>query len=504
MIHLTRINLTRFLIGSVCALLLAGMSSLAGAASSKAPSAKISGYLTEASFSSAQVGSVRLIYKFSAPSKSFSCLLTFRKGSEWKAVKSVTKTGSFKGSKSMTVKKVFGGKAVKLGTYRLKLSADGGSKLLSFDVVASAKPAAKPSSGGSTGGGTTRPLNTSLPAITGTVKQGDTLTVSNGSWKNSPTSFAYQWLSCDSSGNTCADVSGASSSSYVVQAADIGRTIRVAVTASNSYGSGFATSNQTAVVISAWPLNTALPVVTGTAKQGDTLTASDGSWDNSPTSYKYQWQRCDSSGESCSDISFPTTNSYILALDDIGSTIRFVVKASNEYGYASATSAQTAVVQSSPGLTLSNPVPLGQPGIIGGGGLWPGTWSVTVTGVYPDATSAVLAADPSNTAPPPGYQDYMIAVSATYTGPGSSNLDSSYGMRAMSAWGLGNGYNMLDHDCGVLPNTDLEHNDPAIPTGGTESGYAACWQVLSSDASSLEMYVELPYPSNSVTWFALS
>jgi hypothetical protein len=35
----------------------------------------------------------------------------------------------------------------------------------------------------------------------------------------------------------------------------------------------------------------AVPVVTGTARTGNTLTTSDGSWTGSPTSYTYQWKR---------------------------------------------------------------------------------------------------------------------------------------------------------------------------------------------------------------------
>jgi len=128
-------------LGLVCALVLISSSTLAGAASSTASAGKLSARLTKTSFASSKASSVKLIYKFSKPSKSFSYGLSFKKGKKWQAVKSVKKKGNFKGSKTTTVKKLFAGKPVKLGSYRLKLSADKSSKLLSFKVVNSAGPA---------------------------------------------------------------------------------------------------------------------------------------------------------------------------------------------------------------------------------------------------------------------------------------------------------------------------------------------------------------------------
>src|SRR5581483_6398351 len=55
------------------------------------------------------------------------------------------------------------------------------------------------------GAGTAAPTNTALPVITGTPTQGETLQTDNGSWTGSPSSFTYQWRSCDASGNACTD-----------------------------------------------------------------------------------------------------------------------------------------------------------------------------------------------------------------------------------------------------------------------------------------------------------
>src|SRR5262249_2437016 len=47
------------------------------------------------------------------------------------------------------------------------------------------------------------PSNSTAPVIMGTAQQGQTLSVSNGSWTGSPTSFAYAWKDCDSGGGNC-------------------------------------------------------------------------------------------------------------------------------------------------------------------------------------------------------------------------------------------------------------------------------------------------------------
>jgi hypothetical protein len=92
------------------------------------------------------------------------------------------------------------------------------------------------------------PANTSPPTISGTPRAGHILTEAHGGWTNNPTSFAYQWLRCDTGGNNCVAISGATSQTYAPTAADAGHTIRVRETASNPGGSGSATSAPTSVV----------------------------------------------------------------------------------------------------------------------------------------------------------------------------------------------------------------------------------------------------------------
>ena len=92
------------------------------------------------------------------------------------------------------------------------------------------------------------PVNTSPPVISGVAQQGLKLTASRGSWTGSPTSYDYRWLRCAPDGGGCNSISGASSASYLVAPADVGSTLRVRVTASNSAGDSAARSESSELV----------------------------------------------------------------------------------------------------------------------------------------------------------------------------------------------------------------------------------------------------------------
>jgi hypothetical protein len=146
------------------------------------------------------------------------------------------------------------------------------------------------------------------------------------------------------------------------------------VTAANSAGSASSTSAQTAVVTALAPSNTTLPTITGTAREGSTLTATNGTWaGTTPLTFSYGWRRCDAAGANCAAVG-TNSQTYTLVTADVNSTVRVVVTTSNSAGNASATSAQTSIVQSA-----GSPPPPGSPPVTAGLQLWYEANSLTGT-----------------------------------------------------------------------------------------------------------------------------
>jgi hypothetical protein len=224
------------------------------------------------------------------------------------------------------------------------------------------------------------PSNSSAPTISGTPVNGQSLTASDGTWSGSPTiTLARQWRRCDSAGDNCQDVAGATAATYALSGADVGKTIRVRVTGTSAYGATAASSAPTGVVGSSPPTNVAAPTISGPAVDGQWLTPDDGSWTGDGNmSYRHQWVRCDSAGSNCQDIAGGTDYAYRLTAADIGRRVKMRVIVTSEYGTGTANSNLTGVVAAAPP-TNSAPPSIGGTATDGqqlamtDGGNWNGT-----------------------------------------------------------------------------------------------------------------------------------
>ena len=141
------------------------------------------------------------------------------------------------------------------------------------------------------------PVNSSPPSISGSPKDGQTLTANPGVWTR-PSTYGYQWYDCAPAlsgtvGSGCTPIANATGSTYVIQGSDVGQSVEVAVTAtSDGYPSDPAVStvigpvtagaasrvevsmSQSAIYADGTSQTTAMAIVTdryGAPISGDTL-----------------------------------------------------------------------------------------------------------------------------------------------------------------------------------------------------------------------------------------
>jgi hypothetical protein len=92
------------------------------------------------------------------------------------------------------------------------------------------------------------------------------------------------------------------------------------------------------------PVDVSVPTLSGTAQQGQTLTATAGLWTAPDATFTYQWQDCDAAGAKCVNVAGATSQTYAVTPADVGKTVHVVVKATNRFGTANAPSAPSGVV----------------------------------------------------------------------------------------------------------------------------------------------------------------
>ena len=191
---------------------------------------------------------------------------------------------------------------------------------------------------------------TGAPSITGAATVGQGLTAGQGTIADAnglpsgtfPTGYSFQWVRVD--GTTENDISGATSRTYTLTAADNGKRVKVEVSFED--GNGYAETRTSvaypsgmSAIGAANSAATGAPTIVGIAKVGRTLTASPGAWledDNGlpafPTGYTFQWIRIDGSTET--NISGAMSETYTLVNDDNNKQVRVRLSFTDQNGYS--------------------------------------------------------------------------------------------------------------------------------------------------------------------------
>ena len=206
----------------------------------------------------------------------------------------------------------------------------------------------------SSGGGGTLPVNTVLPTLTISNPQvGSGISVStNGTWTGIPApTFTYQWYA----GGVL--ISGATSTMYTPVSGDSGKVLKVAVIATNPSGAVTAFSADTSVVAGVPTASGTGITISGTAKSGQVLTASNpAAAFNSTlpiTNYIYRWVRWNSGTGfttiANSGVTTALTSTYTLTAAEVGFNIYCYLTAKNSVGWSAETGSNpTAVIGAAP------------------------------------------------------------------------------------------------------------------------------------------------------------
>ena len=198
---------------------------------------------------------------------------------------------------------------------------------------------------------------TGAPAITGTVRVGETLTADTSGIADEDgldnASFSYQWQADG------AEISGATGNAYTLAGSDEGKAISVKVSFTDNAGNDESLTSAATDAVEpgteeAQAANspaTGAPAVTGAAQVGETLAAdTSGIADDDgldKASFSYQWFSND--GNADTDIQDATASTYTLVDADIGRTIKVTVSFTDGEGNAETlTSAATDAVEAKP------------------------------------------------------------------------------------------------------------------------------------------------------------
>jgi hypothetical protein len=184
------------------------------------------------------------------------------------------------------------------------------------------------------------PYLLSAPVASGTAQVGETLSTTNGTWQGVATiTFTYQWR------RDAVNISGATSSTYVLVAADYTTDVDCVVTATNGLGSANQDTNDISNIAGTLPIISGVPSISAETQVGETITATAASVTGVPTpTTSWTWQRSADGSTGWANIIGATSITYTLVEADDANYVRAVQTETNASGSDSANSLASAQI----------------------------------------------------------------------------------------------------------------------------------------------------------------
>lgn len=255
---------------------------------------------------------------------------------------------------------------------------------------------------------------TSPPAITGTPKVDESLTVKPGAWNRTGATYAYQWLSGGKA------IAGATGATYTPTADQVGDTFAVKVTATKAgFKPGTATSAVSRATVPGTMEVSGEPAVSGIAKVGATLTASVPVFTPQPDALQYGW---------FADGKFipgGSTTSLTLKPAQLGKVIRFVARASRTgYDDLRASSTPTAKVGPEKLSVTKEPALVGNPHVGKAYTVIAGAVTPAATTSYQWRANGIAIAGATRATYTPTIADagQRLSLTVSYTRPGYTTI----------------------------------------------------------------------------------
>ncbi|MCA0296603.1 MAG: hypothetical protein LCH96_15080 [Actinobacteria bacterium] len=258
------------------------------------------------------------------------------------------------------------------------------------------------------------------PGIGGGPQVGRTLTAVPGTWVADGATLSYQWTA-DSKA-----IDGATASTFAVTSAQLGKAIRVKVTATSGTSVVTKTSDGTTDVLKGRFTTVPTPTVEGTVATGRTVTVEPGTWVGTPDTLTITWKR---NGKAIKGASGVGLTSYTLTSSDTGEKLTVTVTA-RRAGFVTKSRTSTSL-RVAKGAFTSTPTPTISGDAVAGSTLTavPGTWAPEPTKLayqwYLDG--AKISKATTSTYTPSAAQvgkELVVRVTGTLAGYTTAAVDS--------------------------------------------------------------------------------